>query len=68
MQERLRISGAFFVGQFQYAYQAVPMRHNATQRPLLDAIEMSLREPAGLVCIALVLALAAVIARIAAVW
>jgi hypothetical protein len=29
---------------------------------------MSLREPAGLVCIALVLALLVVISRIAAVW
>jgi hypothetical protein len=44
------------------------MRHNATQRPLRDALEMSLREPAGLVCAALVLALMAVIVRIAAVW
>jgi hypothetical protein len=44
------------------------MRHNATQRPLLAALELSLREPAGIVCIALVLALAAVIVRIAAVW
>lgn len=44
------------------------MRHNATQRPLLTALEISLREPAGLVCIALILALTAVIARIAAVW
>jgi hypothetical protein len=44
------------------------MRHNATQRPLLDAIEMSLREPAGLVCAALMLALVTVIVRIAAVW
>jgi hypothetical protein len=44
------------------------MRHNATQRPLLAALEMSLREPAGLVCIALVLALLVVISRIAAVW
>lgn len=44
------------------------MRHNATQRPLLAALEISLREPAGLVCIALVLALLVVISRIAAVW
>jgi hypothetical protein len=44
------------------------MKHNATQRPLRDVIEMSLREPAGLVCAALVLALMAVIVRIAAVW
>ncbi len=44
------------------------MRHNATQRPLLDMLETSLREPARLVCAALVLALVAVIAQIAAVW
>lgn len=44
------------------------MRHNATQRPLTEALETSLREPAGLVCAALILALVAVIVRIAAVW
>jgi hypothetical protein len=44
------------------------MRHNATQRPLLAALEVSLREPAGLVCAALALALVAVIVRIAAIW
>ena len=48
--------------------QAVPMRQNATQRSLLEAIETSLREPAGLVCAALLLALVTVITRIAAVW
>lgn len=44
------------------------MRHNATQRTLLESLEISLREPAGLVCAALLLALVAVIAQIAAVW
>jgi hypothetical protein len=44
------------------------MRHNAAQRSLLQALEASLREPAGLVCAALVLALVTVIARIAAAW
>ena len=48
--------------------QAAPMRHNAAERSLLETIEISLREPAGLVCAALVLALVTVIARIAAVW
>jgi len=46
--------------------QAVPM--NAIQRSLLEAIETSLREPAGLVCAALLLALVTAITRIAAVW
>jgi hypothetical protein len=48
--------------------QAPAMRHNATQRTLLESLEISLREPAGLVCAALLLALVAVIAQIAAVW
>lgn len=44
------------------------MRHNAPQRFLLEALEISLREPAGIVCAALVLALVTVIAQIATVW
>ncbi len=44
------------------------MRHHAKQRSLVETLEISLREPAGLVCAALVLALATVIIRIAAVW
>jgi hypothetical protein len=44
------------------------MRHNAAQRSFRETLEISLREPAGLVCAALVLALVTVIARIAAVW
>ena len=52
-----------------YAFiQAKPMRHNATQRALLQALDISLREPAGLVCAALVLALIAVVVQIAAIW
>lgn len=37
-------------------------------RSLFDELHLSLREPAGLVCAALLLALVTVIARIAAVW
>lgn len=44
------------------------MRHNATQRPLLAAIELSLREPAGLVCAALLLALITIAVQIVAIW
>lgn len=44
------------------------MRHNVTQRSITETLEISLREPAGLVCAALVLALVTVIVRIAAVW
>lgn len=38
------------------------------RRPLIDDMQIALREPAGLVCIALVIAVALLAARIAAVW
>jgi hypothetical protein len=44
------------------------MRHIATRSPLRDALGSSLREPAGLVCLSLMLAMVAVVMRIAAVW
>lgn len=53
---------------FYPLFQAPPMRHNATQRSLRETLDISLREPAGLVCAALVLALVTVILQIAAVW
>lgn len=46
----------------------LPMRHIATRRSLRDTLGLSLREPAGLVCFSLMLAMVAVVMRIAAVW
>ena len=56
------------LGRHHAFIQATPMRHDETQRSPLQALETSLREPAGLICAALVLALIAVIVQIAAVW
>lgn len=44
------------------------MRQPAARRPLIDEVQIALREPAGLVCVALLIALALLAARIAAVW
>ena len=44
------------------------MKHSAAQRSVRHTLAISLRDPAGLVCAALLLALLAVIERIAAVW
>ncbi|WP_256438172.1 hypothetical protein [Tardiphaga alba] len=44
------------------------MRQPNAQRSFTDELRISLREPAGIVCAALSLALITVIARIATVW
>jgi len=44
------------------------MRHPGTPRSVLEGLQLSLRDPAGLVCAALVLALVVVAIRIASVW
>jgi hypothetical protein len=44
------------------------MRHPAARRPLVDELQIALREPAGLVCVALVVAVALLVVRIAAIW
>jgi hypothetical protein len=47
---------------------AVRMRQPVTGRPFLEEMQMVLREPTGLVCAALVIALLALAVRIASVW
>lgn len=44
------------------------MRHPDIPRSVLQGLQISLRDPAGLVCAALILALVAVAIRIASVW
>lgn len=44
------------------------MRHPTARRPLIDELQIALREPAGLVCVALVVAVALIVVRIAAIW
>jgi hypothetical protein len=44
------------------------MRHPDIPRFVLQGLQISLRDPAGLVCAALTLALVAVAIRIASVW
>jgi hypothetical protein len=47
---------------------AVRIRHPSSRHPYLEALQLALREPAGIVCIALVVAWIALAARIAIVW
>ncbi|MET0970755.1 MAG: hypothetical protein ABWY18_16270 [Tardiphaga sp.] len=44
------------------------MRQPAARRPLIDELQIALREPAGLVCVALLIAVALLAARIAVAW
>lgn len=44
------------------------MRHPDIPHSVLQGLQISLRDPAGLVCAALILALVAVAIRIASVW
>jgi hypothetical protein len=44
------------------------MRYPGTPRSVLEGLQLSLRDPAGLVCAALTLALVTVAIRIATVW
>lgn len=47
---------------------AVRMRQQIPQRSLLQDLQIATQEPAGLVCIALIVALVTVAVRIAAIW
>jgi len=44
------------------------MKHQAAYRSILDILQAPLREPAGLVCVTLSLALVTVLTRIATHW
>jgi hypothetical protein len=44
------------------------MRHLDIPRSVLQGVQLTLRDPIGLVCAALILALIAVAIRIASVW
>ncbi|WP_283804903.1 hypothetical protein [Tardiphaga robiniae] len=44
------------------------MRHPDIPHSVLQGVQLTLRDPAGLVCAALILALIAVAIRIASVW
>ncbi len=48
--------------------QDVPMRQPTNARTALQALALPLRDPSGLVCAALLLALFAVVVQIASVW
>jgi hypothetical protein len=69
MHQRLRDSGAFFVAMFPLRLPPMKRSVTAPAEAARSAAGITiLRDPATIVCMALVLALVAVAVRIANVW